>query len=80
MGSYKKLEILFSFFICFYQLFRQGRAQAAAQARALRPGPRVRLPLLPRGLAEHVLRQDPVAPGGVVDQHVGDRPHQPAVL
>lgn len=36
--------------------------------------------LFPDGLFEHVFRQDAVAAGGVVDQYVGDSPHQPPVL
>ena len=29
---------------------------------------------------EHIFNEDPVAPGGVIDEDVGHRPHQSAVL
>ena len=29
---------------------------------------------------QHILDKDPVAPGGVIDQNMGDGSHQPAVL
>lgn len=35
---------------------------------------------LPFCLFQHGLRKDAVPPGGVVDQHMGDCPHQAAVL